>query len=201
MFSFRGLLFKLFTCLLGLFTLIPESKAGLYLEPSLGYSLGTLETGLDSDGDYSAKGPAFGLKLGASIIPMVFVAADVMYLMTDFDAKKDGVENADGKSTLAGLTVGLNLPILLRFWASYFFYNKFDLKDSDGTQKLSGSAIKLGVGYSLAPYVALNLEYLLSSYSKYKDVSGNETDLPLSIGGDSFDPKYNTFILSLGIPL
>ena len=74
-----------------------------------------------------------------------------------------------------------------------------DLKNqaSSGDITLSGSALKLGVGFTGLPFVALNLEYIMNDYNKYKSPG---VDQSIDSSGYLKDAKMNSILFSLSVP-
>jgi hypothetical protein len=60
-----------------------------------------------------------------------------------------------------------------------------------------GSAIKVGAGFTGLPFIAINLDYILSTFSSYTDTSNH------SLGGSGSiysSATANTIMLSVSLP-
>ncbi|MGI4991201.1 outer membrane beta-barrel protein [Halobacteriovorax sp. GFR7] len=132
-----------------------QAQAGIYVEPYLAYNiLG------DTDGD-DTTGLNIGGRLGYSL-PML-VSFGVDYNMGTYD-----IDGTDADTTNLGAFVAVDLPILLRGYASYYFSSDLEA----GNVTYDGSGVALGVGFTMLPFVSLNVEYRTMSY----DGSGAQAD-------------------------
>ncbi len=158
------------------------AQAGFMLEPYLGYKMGKF----DNNG---VKGDLSGVSVGARAgyaFPVIFIAADYSVLAS---GEVDWDNSALGKSDVTNnqllLDVGVSLP-LIRAYAGYGLSNEFKF---DGGSKLKGGTLwKLGVGTTILPFVAINLEYQNAEHDK---ADGVEVD----------GVKSNAFMLSASVPL
>lgn len=155
-----------------------SARAGIMIEPYLGYETGSqLAPATNSIGDNSGQisGMNYGARIGY-MAPMLFwVALDGTAGSSKFKAGNTGTNvnfgtnmDADVSRTVAGLTVGVNLPILLRVWAGYNFMDNFQnkLSSTSATDKYEGTSYKAGVGLKLIPFLSLNLEVIQRAYTK-----------------------------------
>ena len=132
-----------------------QAQAGIYVEPYLAYNiLG------DTDGT-DTTGTNIGGRLGYSL-PML-VSFGVDYNMGAYD-----IDGIDADTTNLGAFVAVDLPILLRGYASYYFSSDLEA----GNVTYDGSGVALGVGFTMLPFVSLNVEYRTMSY----DGSGAQAD-------------------------
>jgi hypothetical protein len=77
----------------------------------------------------------------------------------------------------------------LRAWAGYGFNNKVVADNPDG--EWSGTAMKLGVGFTGLPFISINLEYTKDTVDKTSGtVIGTDNDL-----------NHDAYMLSLSLPL
>lgn len=190
---------------IGLMTVLgftTTAKAGLMIEPYLGYDSSTLtleqkSSGTDSGGKISGIRP--GLRLGYTLPVFVWLALD--YSMMSSATVAGNTSSGDGKADLSDLffDVGFNFPILARVWAGVGAMNSGTKKpDSSGAAsdlKFDG-AIKLGIGFKVFPMVSLNAEYYTMKV-KELETSGTKIDI---------DSTYKTatnngFLISLSVPL
>ncbi|MFG1505597.1 outer membrane beta-barrel protein [Halobacteriovorax sp. ZH5_bin.2] len=127
-----------------------QAQAGIYVEPYLAYNiLG------DTDGD-DTTGLNIGGRLGYSLPMLVSFGLD--YNMGTYD-----VDGTDADVTNMGAYVAVDLPILARAYASYYFNS--ELED------LEGSGIALGVGLTMLPFVSVNFEYRKMTYDEFNGVA------------------------------
>ncbi|NQZ01359.1 MAG: outer membrane beta-barrel protein [Bdellovibrionales bacterium] len=164
--------------------------AGFHVEPFLGYSIsGNFEQSSDlgdSDGDYVSKGPQLGARIGYGMLGF-FGALD--YEMSPMTADDDDEVGID--QTLMGLAVGYEFPILLRAYATYVFSAE-GTSDSSIDAVYKGSGLKLGVGYTGLPFVAINFEVTQLTYDSVESDSSVFDD-----GFDSFTANYYTVNVSV----
>ena len=139
---------KLLGLLLGTMFIANFASAGLLIDPYVGsasttidYEIGSLE---DDDSDAAT---VFGARLGGSF---TLFSAGVDYQ----------VFSGDDSLTTTSAFVGVDLPILLRFWAEYMLSSTFDSEDLDdaGIDLIFKNGYSLGVGFTGLPLVSLNLE-------------------------------------------
>lgn len=180
---------------------IQASHAAILVEPVVGFNLGA-RSNFDSysDGSTTLASQEFsggtGLSYGGRFGYQNFgfqVGLDYLASSLDFDDKdmKD-----DFNTTEWAAFVGFRFPILLRFYAGYIFSATADSKIVDGTGTTQdadfngGSGFKAGLGWTVLPFVDLNLEYRNVAFDEWK--SGG-TKLPQ-------DVDYRSFLLSVSLP-
>ncbi|EPZ50325.1 outer membrane protein beta-barrel domain protein [Bacteriovorax sp. BAL6_X] len=150
-----------------------QAQAGIYVEPYLAYNiLG------ETDGD-DTTGTNIGGRLGYSLPMLVSFGLD--YNMGSYTIDS-ALGDVDADTTNLGAFVAVDLPILLRGYASYYFSSDIDT----GSVSYDGSGIAVGVGFTMLPFVSLNLEYRAMSY----DGSGAVSD---------FDAKE--ILVGISVPL
>lgn len=145
------------------------AKAGLLLEPYLGYELGKL----DYTGTPSSSADLSSVALGARVaftLPVLFVGVD--YGLPIGGTLKDSSGNkADVSGSQLFAIVGASLP-LVRAYVGYGLMTSLESKFSNVTTKYEGgTAFKLGVGTTLFPLTAINLEYINTTYDKVGGVT------------------------------
>ncbi len=137
------------------------AQAGIHVEPFLGYSLsGDWKDGSTST-DYSG-GPHLGARLGYGMMGF-FIAGEYEQGSMTLDSSPE----VDFDQTNMGLALGFEFPILLRVYGTYMFNAKADEANSN---KYEGTGLKLGVGYTGLPFVAINFEMSTASYD---ELNGN----------------------------
>jgi hypothetical protein len=161
---------------LSLFVFSGNTKAGIHVEPYLGYSLGGSgdSTFGTTNYDHSYGTPTIGGRLGYGMLGFM---AGIDYSMQNF-----GLESEVGSTTFdddvsksqLGIFVGYELPILLRVWGTYFLSSKIEGDDSQAAGTLfdsryefsDGGGYALGAGFTGLPFVSINLEYRTLEYDK-----------------------------------
>ncbi len=151
--------------------------AGILVDPYIGYGSYTTTYDTASLDDDVESYSMIGSRLGYSFL---LLSAGIDYEMDNF---------SDGKRTNTSVFVGVDLPILLRFWGEYIFNSNLEIDDATYDIAFK-NGYSLGVGFTGLPLVSLNLEVEKSSY-KFEDV-------PLL--GD-FDTDWASYIFSVSFPL
>lgn len=177
-----GLLLALF------FLSAVPARAGLLIEPVVGFNMGTK---LDFQGgkNYSGgKGLGYGGRLGFQSWGLQ-LGAD--YLQSSIDMGEDDIKRNVKTKEWAGF-VGYEFPILLRVYAGYIFSAKGDTKLAAGKLTLEdGTGMKAGVGFTGLPFVDINVEYRRGTFDNQKTGATKS----------SKDVDYNSLLLSLSVPL
>lgn len=175
-------LLAVFVAVLG-FTSV--SNAGVLIEPYVGYESGKAS---GNSGDSTVTGTDYGLRLAYKFPVMFWVGIDAG--MGSVTSKPDdGTASTDAKRTMLSAVAGVNFPILFRGWVSYGFSDelKFDSPDA----KMKGTSMKVGLGYTIVPFVSLNFEYVTEKFTEM-EFGGTTT---------SVDSSGSGYILSLSVPL
>lgn len=179
---------------LSLFVFGGTARAGVLVEPYLGFALGSGDNGGNVDYDY--KTVQLGGRLGYQMLGFM---GGIDYSLASFDLEREYNDNTPGalgdlstdKNQL-GLFVGYDFPILLRAWATYYVSAKADFSNAS-INEMSGSGTGLGVGFTGLPFVSLNLEYRSFKYDEAKDNNG-------TVSGFS-ERSLNEIFLSVSLPL
>jgi len=191
-----------------------SSFAGFLVDPYIGFKFGSKDQTVKNlgaaNGTYEDKdsGYAIGSRLGYSFLGLMGGLDFNVGSITDkADSSPAGitVSGEDDYSTKqVGLFLGYELPILFRFWGTYYFTNEWEAKSSNtvtGTDKgdtYSGSGFGLGVGFTGLPIVSINLEYKKSTFDEFKDgVTGAKTSYPSNF---SSEVEASEIFLSVSAP-
>lgn len=166
------------------------ASAGILIEPYLGYESGQ-NVAVGTGGDVSSKtsGLVGGLRLAYSLPLLVWFGADYS-MMPNGTARPDlvGSSYSITRSDLYAV-VGVDLPILLRFWLGYGLANSMVHKKTAGDETYSaGTNMKIGVGVKLIPLFNIYLE-------AYQHKSSS---IPAAITGTYADAGY---VLGLSFPV
>lgn len=174
------------------FLIIKPASAGLLIEPVVGYNYGNFDT--DSSGVDKEKmsGTSYGGRLGYQNLGFQL---GLDYLNSNMNIDDNDYSKLSS-SEWAGF-VGFEFPILLRVYAGYIFSangnTKYDAGLGAGKQKIKlegGSGTKLGVGFTMLPFLDINVEYRRVSWDDYK------------FAGSKIDDKafYDTVMVGLSLP-
>jgi hypothetical protein len=171
---------SLFRVLTVVFTMLASSSlaAAVLFEPYLGfrvYSDGSQDA-TNGKNEYSYKGPVFGSRLGVQHLGLM-AGLDFSLSTFDKDIKTPSARfKQDTTATALGAFVGLNLPMLLRAWGTYYFSqtHKVNAGAAKG-DKFKGNGFGLGLGYTAFPLVSLNLEVRRMNFNKYEDFTSGTT--------------------------
>ncbi len=154
---------KTLRLLLIAFMLLPViSHAGILIEPYAGYtsltSSGTLEiSGTEGEIEESTlDGMVYGGRLGVGISNF---GIGVDYSQAPQDSGSD-LTNIGA----FGMVSFLNL----RFWGTYIFSSEIgvEIDTNNETGTFKGNGVKVGLGWSIVPFVSLNAEYMMINNSK-----------------------------------
>lgn len=162
----------------------PAPTFGEFVEPILGFSLGTYKVTPDGSStainSFSLKGPEFGVRAGV-LNTSYMLAGRFQYETLSGSSDGNGISNLE-----LGIDIGGTFTsIPLRIW---FGVNLKDtLTFADGTTA-EATGFKLGTSYFYKPNVAVNLTYTTRSYAKKLTASV----LTLQ--------SYDSFALSISVP-
>ncbi|MBC77930.1 MAG: hypothetical protein CME64_18130 [Halobacteriovoraceae bacterium] len=139
-----------------------QSYAGFLIEPYAGYGTIATTTDVPSDDNETEAGAFVGGRLGYSFL---LVSAGI-----DYNTGSAG----DYDRTSTSAFVGVDLPILLRFYGKYTFSSDLENSDNDFDYDFK-SGYAVGVGFTGLPFVSLNLE---AGAEKYEvEVLGQDYDV------------------------
>lgn len=169
---------KVLTLVLCLFSF--NSFAGFLIEPYAGvgnYKV-VYNDSLVEDGDNESM-TTFGGRLGMSFT----------LLSAGIDYQLDTIDEASRNTT--SIFVGVDLPILLRFWGEYMISSNLEPDEGKTTYDFE-SGYSLGVGFTGLPFVSLNLEVEKTSYEL-----GND-DIPALEG---IKADWVSYLFSVSFPI
>lgn len=166
------------TLMLGLST---NAFAGFLIDPYIGTGsfVGSFDAAnAAAEGndikDAEESWTAVGSRVGYSFL---LLSAGVDYQMATIDG--------DSSTNLSAF-VGVDLPILLRFWGEYFINS--DVEEESGTTIDFTDGYGLGIGFTGLPFVSLNLE---AQYLNYE----------IESSGLEYDYATVSYLLSVSLPL
>ncbi len=179
--------------LFSLLTFSSASYSGVLLEPYYGTIFnGELEDNDCTNGDCTEgiKGSAMGARVAYKMLGLF---AGVDYRTSTYELEDSGDLKNGGRMALL---VGYEMPILLRFWMSYGLSNDYTLKSKTSGNELEyevKSDITLGVGYSVIPFLSLNLEIASTKFEKANNKTWNTKS--------SIDVDTRALIFSVSSPI
>lgn len=138
---------------------VSNANAGLLLEPYVGYGMGSSKIGTSKFDD---SGLEYGARVAFETMGF-FVGGE--YMGASITSKPKTGTSTKETITNLGLTAGYQFPVLIRAFATYYFDAQAKL-DSTTPTTVKGSGMKVGVGYTGFPIIAINLEYFMVSYTK-----------------------------------
>lgn len=169
-----------------------SAYAGVYIEPYVGYGMGSSKGDFNIVGvgtatvDQTNKGLVFGGKLGMSSLGLAGGLDYSQFKSKDHD-KTGSNPDSDSTVTNIGVFVQYKFPILFKVSASYLFSAESKTDDTTST----GSGFKIGAGYTGLPFVAINVDYISTKSTKIK------SDLYTI---DNVDVKSDLTMLSVSLP-
>lgn len=156
------------------FLFTSHAKAALLVEPLVGYSFVNSTFNADTAAgvtkeDYSGNGGSFGGRLGYQKLGFQ-IGLDYLHSSIDLD-DKDIKQNLSMNEWAA--FVGFEFPVLLRVYAGYIFSadgeTKIDVGATNEDTKLTdGTGMKAGVGFTLLPFLDINVEYRKGTFGEWK---------------------------------
>ncbi len=201
----RQLYFVLLPCILigGIFSSV-RANAGILFEPSVGYEYDTFNANFSAGSNvaYSVTGPSLGLAVGYSFL-IFYADVDYQYgmLNSSVTSQPSGLSYTGASLIRNSLFIdaGVHIP-MLRAYVGYSPLNNWDFKaNSMGSNNVTflGSGLKVGASFTGLPFIAINLEYMMSTFSSYTDSSNH------SMGSSSTysDASAKSIMLSVSLPL
>lgn len=152
-----------------------QAHSGLLIEPYVGYGSIATTTDVPSDDNETETGAFVGGRLGYSFL---LVSAGV-----DYNTGSAG----DYDRTSTSAFVGVDLPILLRFYGKYTISSDLENSDNDFEYDFK-SGYAVGVGFTGLPFVSLNLE---AGAEKYE----------VEIAGTDYDVDAANILATISLPL
>jgi hypothetical protein len=150
---------------------LPQAHAGVLLEPYLGYHTGKItQSGSSSE---TVSGPTFGGRAGYG---MMGLHAGLDYMTGKWS--ESSTPKVDITPSALGIFVSYSFPVMLRAYGTYNFQAKGDATSGSVTSKLEGNGFKLGVQLTTFPIVAVGLEYMSTTFTKFNGntLSNNMTN-------------------------
>lgn len=159
------------------------ARAGLLIEPYVGALSGTAITDTKSGEFFDAKssGSVYGARLGWSVL-WFWVAADYLGVSGNLKYNKPSGELDDTfTADHTFIDVGVDLPLLFRFWGGVGLNNKSKLVSKDETTSETSetifkgtTAVRAGLGIKILMFFSVNLEYVKPTFTKYESSDSSD---------------------------
>jgi hypothetical protein len=186
-------LIQLFILIIAFFMLGP-ARAGVLIEPLVGYNLGKFEINVPNSEEEKFNGASYGGRLGYQQLGF--------QLGLDYLHSSVSVDDNDYKENLSvsefAAFVGFEFPALIRVYAGYIFSAmgeaQADFGTGSGKETLKfsdGTGLKAGIGFTALPFLDINFEYRKGTFGSYKQGSTAKQDL---------DTDYNAFMVGISLP-
>lgn len=177
-----------------IFALASSAKASILIEPLVGYSMAA-KVEVENYKTYSGgSGLSYGGRFGYQNLGFQL---GVDYLKSTLDMDHKHFKNDFESSEFAGF-IGYEFPILLKVYAGYIFSGQAESKGfvnptTTLVQKADfngGTGGKLGVGFTILPFLDINLEYRQLTYDEF------------NLGGVKRieEVNYSAYLLSVSLP-
>jgi hypothetical protein len=170
---------------------IQASHAAILIEPVVGFTFSNKfdfkETADMSKDSMKGSGFAYGGRVGYQNMGFQ-LGLDYLHSSVDVDEKNI---KSDVTTSEWAAFAGFRFPILLRFYAGYIFSGTGEYKNTTSNVDLSnGTGYKIGLGWTLLPFLDLNLEYKKTNYDEAK------------AGGSKLkaDIDNSSYLLSVSLP-
>lgn len=179
------------------FGVFSQANAAILLEPVVGYNISSKldigSIGGVSAQNYTGRGMSYGGRLGYQNLGFQL---GIDYLKSSIDYDDNDFKSNVDTSEWAGF-IGFKFPILLKVYAGYVFSGMGEADANDGAggkidwEVSGGTGPKVGVGWTLFPFLDFNLEYRRVTYDEYKRGGVEQTN----------EVSYNAWMLSASLPL
>lgn len=171
---------------------IQAASAAILIEPVVGFTVANkfdykATTDSPTEDEFKGSGFAYGGRFGYQNMGFQL---GLDYLKSAVDVDEKDIKSDITTSEWAAFA-GFRFPILLRFYAGYIFSGTGEYKTASNNVDLkNGSGYKVGVGWTLLPFLDLNLEYKKTNYDEAKVGSSK-------LGVDVDNSSY---LLSVSLP-
>ncbi len=175
------------------FLIIKPASAGLLIEPVVGYNFQDFKINKSPLNEEKSTGTSYGGRLGYQKLGFQL---GLDYLNSTLNVDESDYKSPLKTSEFAGF-VGFEFPILLRAYAGYIFSatgsTTADYSDGKGKQKVelsNGSGMKAGIGFTMLPFVDINVEYRKGTFS----------DLKMGTTKETKDTDYSSIMVGISLP-
>jgi hypothetical protein len=176
------------------FLIIKPAQAGLLIEPLVGYTMSKFQVDEDGFDEEKANGGSIGGRLGYQNFGFQL---GLDYLRSSLKVDDDAYKTNTTVNEFAGF-VGFEFPVLLRVYAGYIFAatgeGKVDFGAGAGKQTIElsdGSGVKAGVGFTVLPFLDINVEWRKGTYGELKIGSGDKEDT---------DTDFSAIMVGVSLP-
>lgn len=167
------------------------AHAWLLVEGNVGYGMSN-KWEKEGFSDIEYNGMVVNGRLGLKLFEFLILGGEYSWTDANFEYMDDasGIGyKIPSPRTDYGVFAGFDLPIMLRFWGTYYIKSQLKMDNLNGT-RLDGTGYGVGVGWTFLPFVSINAEWRLYEYNS------SVGDIPLS---DSDTLKGNWALISIGL--
>ena len=189
---------KLISIFLMAMTWAGTSRAGLYLEPYVGYGTGkdsynfvqTSPSSATVVSDINSKNMNYGGKVGYSF-SMLALGADYMAESSGKATGSSVLPDETYTGSYIGAFVNLGLPFV-KVSGTYFLSASAKNDDGSGVATFKGSGYKVGLGFTFLPLIAINVDYYVINFDKIDSPGSTFT---------SFKDDHKMTMVSVSLPI
>lgn len=173
----------------GMFFISATASAGILLDPYVGFGAGKGKFTSPAASEFDLGGTEIGARVAYSI-PLFFFGADYVMVSGKTKVSSGAGVDSDLSANALYLMVGAHIP-LLRGYLGYSVMGSSTIKSSGTETTYTGSSMKVGVGFTGLPFIALNLEYYRDTFNKFKNATTDGTA----------DGTSDSYFLTVSLPL
>ena len=153
------------------------AHAWLLVEGNVGYGF-SQKWEKENYSDITLNGMIVNGRLGLKLFKFLILGGEYSWTDSNFEYSSGGIGyKVPAPRTDWGVFAGIDLPIMLRFWATYYIKSQINMDNLNGT-KLEGTGYGAGVGWTFLPFVSINVEYRRYEYtSSVGDIPLSEDDM------------------------
>lgn len=137
-----------------------SANASVIIEPHIAYNI-------YGNADYNTfktkfNGTQYGSRFGSQYLGFMGGLDFTHSSYTSKSTSMAGQTSADVSRNQYGIFAGYNLPIFLRAWLVYYFFDKSSGSNNSWNK---GNGLELGIGFTVLPSLNLNIAYRTSTYT------------------------------------
>lgn len=160
-----------------LLILTKGTSAGLFIEPTVGYTIGDVsQSGIP---EISLQSIIFGGRLGINFARFQLGGEASLGFGTSSQIGNSG----DYKPIDMGGFIGYEFPLHLILYGSVFPFSKAKIQSDENPADFSGLSFRAGLGWSGLGFCAIYFEGTYRSYSSYNGVQMTKAIQGITLGG------------------
>lgn len=170
--------------------------AKCYFEPNINYTKSSyqIKTLSELEGKGEMTGTSLGLKVGYQLPVLIYFGLDATYDSGKYKSSDSITVDSDIVRTSAYGVIGIQFPVLLRFYVGTALIDNETAKVDSNKTELKAKGTKIGLGYNLLPFVSLNIDYTMREFTKVK-FQNDDTTYDIK----DIYKEFKTNILSVGL--